>query len=84
MKKFSRIISAILALSIAVSLCACGSSNSGKKKAYVRSGCQNGVEKLLSKGYHKPEARVVYCGCSYVAGPYINAFHEGKQSEHHI
>ena len=35
MKKFSKIISILLALSIAVSLCACGSSNSSKKSAGI-------------------------------------------------
>ena len=64
MKKFNRIISAALALSIAVSLCSCGSSKSGKKKAgiiaddpdkhvelvwYIRSSEPTGFKEVMEK-----------------------------------
>ena len=73
MKKFSRIISAVLALSIAVSLCACGSSNSGKKKAgiiaddpekhvdlvwYIRTSEPSGFKEVMEKANEYVEEKL--------------------------
>ena len=73
MKKLSRIISAVLALSIAVSLCACGSSNSGKKKAgiiaddpekhvdlvwYIRTSEPSGFKEVMEKANEYVEEKL--------------------------
>ena len=73
MKKISRIISAVLALSIAVSLCACGSSGDGKKKTgiiaddpekhvdlvwYIRSSEPTGFKEVMEKANEYVEEKL--------------------------